>query len=73
MTGYYYLRIKKDYAFEIIEDLQKSDAIKLIETEGNIPDWQQKEVLSRLQILNNHPETGIDWETGLKRIKQMAK
>jgi hypothetical protein len=74
MAGYYFLRVKKDYATAIIEDLRKLDAVELLDTaDSNIPEWQKKEVLSRLQALNDNPESGVDWDTALKRIKQMAK
>jgi hypothetical protein len=74
MTGYYFLRVKKDYATSIIEDLQKLDAIELLDAgDSNIPEWQKKEVLSRLQALNDNPESGVDWDTAVKRIKQLAK
>ena len=74
MTGYYFLRVKKDYASAIIEDLQKMDAVELIDAaDNNIPEWQKKEVLSRLQTLNETPESAIDWDTAMDTIKQLAK
>ena len=36
-----YVRIKKTYASAIIKDLQKLDAIEILE-EPLIPDWQKK-------------------------------
>ena len=74
MTGYYFLRVKKDYASAIIEDLQKLDAAELFDAADNsIPEWQKKEVLSRLQALDKDPESGIDWDNAVNRIKHLGK
>lgn len=76
MDGYYFVRVKKDYATAVLEDLRKMDAVEFLETEipdTEIPYWQQKEVLLRLQDLKEHPENGIDWDTAMDRIKQFSK
>ncbi len=74
MKGYYFLRVKKEYASEVIEDLQKLDAVEFLDSDSNdIPEWQKKEVLARLNALNAHPESGVDWDTALNRIKELAK
>jgi putative addiction module component len=74
MDGYYFIRVKKDYASAIIEDLQKLDAVELLNTADNsIPEWQKKEVLSRLQALDEDPGSGVDWDTAISRIKKLAK
>jgi hypothetical protein len=74
MDGYYFVRVKKDYAAAILEDLQKLDAVELLDGGGNeIPEWQKKEVLSRLQQLDDNPESAIDWDAAINRIKQLAK
>jgi len=40
MAGYYFSRVKKDYATAIIEDLQKLDAVELLDADdNNIPEW----------------------------------
>jgi hypothetical protein len=72
MDGYYFLRVKKDYASAIIEDLRLLDAVELLDAGDNIPEWQKKEVLSRLQVMNDNPGSGVDWDTVLNRIKQLA-
>ena len=74
MDGYYFLRVKKDYASAIIEDLQKLDAVELLDADNNnIPEWQKKEVLARLQILEDDPASGVDWNTAINRIKRLGK
>ena len=66
----YYLRIKKSYAVDVIEDLQKMDAIELL-VEPPIPDWQKKEVRNRLEEVKKDPSKAVSWDEAMKRIKQM--
>ena len=74
MSGYYFLRVKKDYASSVIEDLQKMDAVELLDAnDKSIPEWQKKEVLARLQELNENPQSGLDWDTAVKNIRQHTK
>ena len=74
MSGYYFLKVKKEYASAIIEDLQKLDAVELIETrQDEIPEKLKKEVLSRLEELNNNPDKAVDWKEAQKRIKALIK
>jgi hypothetical protein len=74
MAGYYLVRVKKDYASSVIEDLQKMGAIELLQTvDDDIPEWQKKEVLSRLQDMIEHPENTIDWATMSKKLKRLSK
>ncbi len=67
----YYIRIKKDYAGDIIKDLQKMDAVELLE-EPPIPEWQKKEVRKRLKDLQKNPTKSIGWDKALKKIKGTA-
>jgi hypothetical protein len=67
----YHIRIKKNYAADVIKDLQKMDAVELLE-EPPIPEWQKKEVRKRLKDLQKNPST-ISWSEGMKKIKRLAK
>jgi hypothetical protein len=67
-----YVRIKKEYAAAIIKDLQKLDAIELLE-EAPIPDWQKKEVRKRLKDLQKNPSKALSWKDATKKIKHLAK
>ena len=51
MSETYFIRIKKEYAADVIEDLQKMDALEFI-NDGNIDiaQWQKDKVLA---IKNN--------------------
>ena len=66
-----YVRIKKDYAAAIIKDLQKLDAVELLE-EAPIPEWQKKEVRKRLKDLQKNPSKSVSWNDAKKKIKQLC-
>ncbi len=61
MAATYHIRIKKEYAVAVIEDLQKMKAVELIE-QGNdtIPEWQKKEVRRRVKEIEKDPSILID-------------
>ncbi len=67
-----YVRIKKTYAAAIIKDLQKLDAVEILE-EAPVPEWQKKEVRKRLKDLQKNPSKAVSWEEATKKIKQLAK
>ena len=70
MVTTYHIRIKKDYATAVIEDLQKMDAVELIPDEEayGVPQWQQDEVRKRIERYRQHPESAIDEETFVKML-----
>lgn len=68
----FHIRIKKKYAADIIKDLEKIEAVELLE-EPPIPEWQKKEVRKRLKDLQKNPSKAISWNDGMKQIKQLAK
>lgn len=72
MTGTLYVRIKKDYAAAIIKDLQKLNAVELLE-EAPIPEWQKKEVRKRLKDLKKNPAKAVTWNEATKKIKELVK
>ena len=73
MAAYYFLRVKKAYATAIIEDLQKLKAVELVEPEdSDIPEWQKKEVRSRLKELKQSPPEAVSLSTIQKKIKQLS-
>ncbi len=65
-TTTYHIRVKKNYAADIIKDLQKMDAVELLE-EPPIPDWQKKEVRKRLKDLQKKPSKAISWNESTKK------
>ncbi len=68
----YHFRIKKKYAADVIKDLQKMDAVELLQ-EPPIPEWQKKEVRKRLKNLQKNPSKAVSWTETVKKIKQLAK
>ena len=72
MLETFHVRIKKGYAADIIKDLQKMDAVELLE-EAPIPEWQKKEVRKRLKDVQKTPAAAIGWSEATKRIKHLTK
>ena len=62
MPATYHIRIKKEYAAAIIEDLRKKDAVELVPEEEafDVPQWQKEEVRRRIEKYKNNPELLID-------------
>jgi hypothetical protein len=71
MSETYFIRIKKDYAADVIEDLQKMDAVEIID-DGNIdiPQWQKDKVLAVKNKVEEDPSLLIDWETVKQNIRK---
>lgn len=57
----YHIKIKKEYASSLIEDLQQVNAIEIIE--GTTPEWQQQETLKRLAEMKSNPDSVIEEDT----------
>lgn len=74
MSIYYHLKVKKKYATAIIKDLQKMEAVEVMqENDSTIPLLQQIEVLDRLHELKKNPQQAISESEGFKRIRNLAK
>jgi hypothetical protein len=70
----YHIRIKKEYAADIIKDLQKLNAVEVLPGEElPIPEWQKKEVRKRLKNLEKNPNNAISWQDATKKINQLGK
>lgn len=70
MQATYHIRIKKDYAAAVIEDLQKMDAVELMEDkqEYAVPQWQIDFVSKRIEEYKANPDRYIDEETFFKLL-----
>jgi hypothetical protein len=70
VTTTYHIRIKKEYAAAVIEDLQKMDAVELMNEEDafDIPQWQKDEVRKRIEMYKNNPGQLIDEDTFFKML-----
>ncbi len=62
----YHIRIKKEYASAIIEDLQQVDAIEIIEDQ--IPEWQKNEPKKRLTQMKINPSSVLSEKDFLKAL-----
>jgi hypothetical protein len=71
MDEIFYIRIKKEYAAAVIEDLQKMEAVELVrEEEINIPEWQKDLVSVEKKKMEENPALLVDWHTAKKRFKR---
>ncbi|MES2703793.1 MAG: hypothetical protein V4649_14225 [Bacteroidota bacterium] len=61
MQATYHIRIKKEYAAAVIEDLQKMKAVEIVKEEvDEIPEWQKKEVRKRVKDAKKDPSILVD-------------
>ena len=58
-----HLRIKKEYAAELIEDLIRAEALEPVtENDIDIPEWQKEAVRQTLRQVQQHPEQLQAWD-----------
>ena len=72
MHSTYHLRIKKEYAASLIEDLQKADAVEFLagqEEETDISASQMEEVKRRIEYYDKNPNELVSWDEVRKRLK----
>jgi len=62
----YTIKIKKEYASAIIEDLKQVDAIEILE--GPVSQWQQEESLKRLSAMKADPSSTLTEEEFFKAL-----
>jgi len=71
MDEIYYIRIKKDYAAAVIEDLQKMEAVELIAPdEAEIPEWQKELVSIEKKKIADNPSLLINWEIARQKYQR---
>ena len=63
----YHIKIKKEYVSAMLEDLQQTDAIEIIENET--PGWQMAEVVKRRQAIKENPSLLISEEEFFKALE----
>jgi hypothetical protein len=70
MPDTYFIRIKKGYAADVIEDLQKMDAVEFIDEENiTVPQWQMDKVLEAKKEAAENPDQLINWESVKQNIR----
>ncbi|MFP5042119.1 addiction module protein [Parasediminibacterium sp. JCM 36343] len=71
MEAIYHLKIKKEYATSLIEDLIKSDAVESIQAENEgLPQWQRDALDDELAKISANPNYGVKWESVKNNFKQ---
>ncbi|MGC4038840.1 MAG: hypothetical protein QM764_22980 [Chitinophagaceae bacterium] len=71
MNEVFYVRIKKEYATAVIEDLQKMEAVELLREEDiEIPDWQKELVRIEKKKVETNPSILVDWEKAKLQFKR---
>lgn len=63
----YTIKIKKEYAAAIIEDLKQVDAIEIVQEP--ISQWQKQESLKRLAAMKDNPSSVIDEDVFFKSLE----
>jgi hypothetical protein len=70
MPDTYHIRIKKDYAAAVIEDLQKMDAVEFIaDNSTDIPDWQIELGKKELQNIATGNTELLPWDEAKKQLR----
>lgn len=64
----YHIKIKKEYASAILEDLQQVDAIQIVEEPT--PEWQKEETLKRLAEMKSDPSSTFSEDDFFKTIEE---
>ena len=71
MPEVYHLKIKKEYAAALIEDLIKIDAVENIEIENEgIPQWQQAALDKELKNIAELGDYAVSWDSVRNKFKQ---
>jgi hypothetical protein len=71
MADTYYIRIKKDYAVAVIKDLEKLEAVELLNdvNEFKVPDWQVGLGRDEVEKISKNSALLTDWEKAKKELK----
>ena len=71
MPEVYHLKIKKDYAAALIDDLIKIDAVENISNENEeMPIWQQTALDKELENMVQSEDYSVSWESVRSKFKQ---
>lgn len=69
---YYHIKIKKEYAAALIDDLIKIDAVENMESaqQTELPQWQKDALDKELQAIADNPTYLIPWDSVKNSFKQ---
>ena len=73
-----YLPLKFTQLVDLVKALPQKEKQRLMnvleqEKQGEIPEWQKKEVRKRLKDLQKNPSKALTWNEASRKIKQLAK
>jgi hypothetical protein len=70
---YYHIKVKKEYAAALIDDLIKVDALENMESSQltELPQWQKDALDKELQTIADNPDYLIPWDNVKGRFKQI--
>ena len=72
MAEIYHIKIKKEYAAALIDDLIKIDAVENIESDNTEkPQWQKDALDEQLKLLENNPGQTVTWDSVKNRFEQL--
>ena len=69
MLETFHIRIKKDYAADVIKDLVKMDALEMIE-DNEVPDWHIQIVNERVEEYKKNPKLALDFDDAMDDLKK---
>ena len=72
MSETYHIKIKKNYAKDVIEDLEKMEAVELLSDNENsftVPEWQIELGKEEAKKISENPSLLMDWEKARKEFK----
>ena len=68
---FYHIKVKKEYAAALIDDLIKVDAIEDIEHQNTqLPQWQKDALDKELKAIADNPGYLLKWDNVKNRFKQ---
>jgi len=71
MAEVYHLKIKKEYAAALIDDLIKVDAVEDMELQNaELTQWQKDALDKELQAIADNPNFTIPWDSVKNSFKQ---
>lgn len=71
MNEVYHIKIKKEYAAALIDDLIKINAVEDMEVSNTeLPQWQKDALDKELQAIGDNPDYTIPWDSVKNRFKQ---
>ena len=69
MQETFHIRIKKDYAADVIKDLVKMEALEMVE-DSDVPEWHMQIVTERMEEYKKNPKLAQDFDEAMDDIEK---